>query len=127
MNNKVFIVYIAFIIFAETIYSSVDLGYGIFIYALIPVSILTLFSIKPEKNPMLYSSLSISPLIRIITISMQMQVISDILLILLLALKEIISTDTRQVFQNIDKSLTMVILPLIISFILNISKILGLL
>lgn len=128
MNKQVFIGYITFIVFAESVTSFVDPVYGIFIYALIPVSLLTLFSIKPEENPKLYPILSVAPLIRIITISMHLQVISTILLILLLASKEIISTDPRKTLQAIDKALTIVILPLLISFTFNVSsKILGVL
>ena len=127
MNKPFFIAYLAFIVFAETVTMFVDQGYGLFIHALIPVSLLTLFSIKPEENPKLYPILSVAPLIRIITISMHLQVISDILLILLLASKEMVDTDTRQSLQTFGKSLTIVILPLLISFTLNISKILGIL
>jgi len=127
MNKKIFITYLTFIVFAETVTMFVDPGYGLLVHVFIPVSLLALFRLKPEENPNLYPILSVAPLIRIITISMHMQVISDILLILLLASKEMISTDTRQTLQAIDKALTTVILPLLISFTLNISKILGVL
>jgi len=127
MNKKIFITYLTFIVFAETVTMFVDPGYGLLVHVFIPVSLLALFRLKPEENPNLYPILSVAPLIRIITISMHMQVISDILLILLLASKEMISTDTRQTIQAIDKALTTVILPLLISFTLNISKILGVL
>jgi len=127
MNKKVFITYLAFIVFAETVTMYVDLGYGLLVHVFIPVSLLTLFRLKPEENPNLYPILSVAPLIRIITISMHLQVISDILLILLLASKEMVSTDPRKTLQAIDKALTTVILPLLISFTLNISKILGVL
>ena len=125
--NKTFTVYLALILFTEYVTMYIDLGYGVFIYAIIPVSLLALFRLKPEENPKLYPSLSIAPLIRIITLSMNTQIISDILLILLLASKELISTDTRQTPQAIDKALTIVIAPLLISFTLNITKILGVL
>ena len=122
MNKKVFITYLTFIVFAETVTMFVDPGYGLFIHVFIPVSLLTLFSIKPEENPKLYPILSVAPLIRIITISMHVQVISDILLILLLAAKEMIDTDSRPSLQAFGKALTTVILPLLISFTLNISS-----
>ena len=125
MNKKIFITYLAFIVFAETVTMYVDPGYGLLVHVFIPVSLLALFRLKPEENPNLYPILSVAPLIRIITISMHLQVISDILLILLLASKELISTDTRKTLKAIDKALTTVILPLLISFTLNISKILG--
>ena len=127
MNKKVFITYLAFIVFAETVTMYVDPGYGLLVHVFIPVSLLALFRLKPEENPNLYPILSVAPLIRIITISMHLQVISDILLILLLASKEMVSTDPRKTLQAIDKALTTVILPLLISFTLNISKILGVL
>jgi len=127
MNKPLLIAYLAFIMFAEYVTMSVDPGYGLLVHVFIPVSLLTLFRLKPEENPKLYPILSVAPLIRIITISMHLQVISDILLILLLASKELISTDTRKTLQAIDKALTTVILPLLISFTLNISKILGVL
>jgi len=126
MNKSLFAAYLAFIVFAETVTMFVDPGYGLFIHVFIPVSLLTLFRLKPEENPNLYPILSVAPLIRIITISMHVQVISDILLILLLASKEIVTADPRKILKAIDKALTIVILPLLISFILNISsKILG--
>ena len=127
MHKPLFIAYLAFIVFAETVTMYVDPVYGIFIHAFIPIIILTLFRLKPGENPTLYPILSVAPLIRIITISMHLQVVSDILLILLLASKELVSTDTRKTLQAIDKALTTVIVPLLISFTLNISEILGLL
>jgi len=127
MNKPLLIAYLAFIVFAETVTMYVDPGYGLLVHVFIPVSLLALFRLKPEENPSLYPILSVAPLIRIITISMHLQVISDILLILLLASKEMVSTDTRQSLQNFGKALTIVILPLLISFTLNISKILGVL
>ena len=129
MNKlQVFLGYITFIVFAETVTSFVDPSYGLFLHSLILVSLLVLSSLKYGENPSkLYLSLSVAPLIRIISISMHLQVISDILLILLLASKEMISTDPRKTLQAIDKALTTVILPLLISFTLNISKILGVL
>ncbi len=125
--NKLFIVYLAFIVFTEYVTIIVNQSYGLFHYAFILVAILTLFSINPEKNPLLYLSLSLAPIIRIISLSTQGQIISDISLILLLASKELISTDTRKTLQAIYKALTTVIAPLLISFTLNISNILGLL
>ena len=119
--NKTWVVYLAFIIFAEYVTIIVNQSYGLFHYIFILVCLLTLFSIKPEENTLLYLSLSLAPLIRIISLSTQGQIISDILLILLLATKELISTDTRKTLQAIDKSLTKVITPLLISFTLNIS------
>lgn len=119
---QVFIAYLIFIIFAETVTMFVDTGYGLYLYFFILVSLLTIFSIKPDWNPKLYLSLSLAPLIRIISISTSGQVISDILLIILLASKEIVDTDTRLSLQIIGKTLTIVIVPLLISFTINISS-----
>lgn len=123
MNKKVFITYLTFIVFAETVTSFVYPSYGLFLHSFILVSLLVLSSLKPGENPSkLYLSLSLAPLIRIISISMHLQVISDILLILLLVSKEMVSTDPRKTLKAIDKALTTVILPLLISFALNVSS-----
>ena len=67
---QVFLVYITLIIFAETITSFVDPGYGLLVHSLILVSLLVLSSLKVGKNPSkLYLSLSLAPLIRIISLS----------------------------------------------------------
>ena len=118
---QVFTAYIIFIIVAEVVTSFVDPGYGLILYTLITLSFLTLSSLKFGENPKLYLSLSFAPLIRIISLSMSVQVICSIILILLLASKEMISTDTRKNLQAFDKALTIVILPLLISFALNVS------
>lgn len=125
--NKLFIGYLAFIVFAETVTMFVDPGYGLYLHFFILVSLLTFFIINPDENPKLFLSLSIAPLIRIISISTRGQVISDIFLILLLASKEMVDTDPRLSLKIIGKALTKVIVPLLISFTLNISKILGVL
>ena len=124
---RVFTPYILLIVVAEVVTSFVDLGYGFLLYSLILMSLLVLSSLKYGENPSsgFYLSLTLAPLIRIISLSMRVQFMSDILLILLLASKEMVTADTRKSLQAFDKSLTIVILPLLISFTLNISKILG--
>jgi len=128
MNElQAFSAYIIFIVVAEVVTSFVDLGYGFLFHSVILISLLVLSSLKHGENPSskLFLSLALAPLIRIISLSMRVQAMSTILLILLLASKEMVSTDTRQILKAFDKALTIVILPLLISFTLNISKILG--
>ncbi len=125
--NKTFTVYLALIIFTEYVTMFVDQSYGLFHYTFILVCLLTLFSINPEKNQKLYLSLTVAPIIRIISLSTRGQIISDILLILLLATKELADTSPRLSHKILGKTLTKVILPLLISFTLNITNILGLL
>ena len=126
---QIFTAYTIFIVVAEVVTSFVNLGYGFLFHSLILLSLLVLSSLKQWENPSsgLYLSLTLAPFIRIISLSMRVQFMSDVLLILLLASKEIASTDTRKSLKAIDKALTIVILPLLISFTLNISKILGVL
>ena len=121
---RVFTPYILFIVVAEVVTSFVDLGYGFLFHSVILISLLVLSILKQGENPSskLFLSLALVPLIRIISLSMRVQVMSTILLILLLASKEIVSTDTRQSLKAIDKALTIVILPLLILFILNVSS-----
>ncbi len=119
--------YLAFILFTEYVTIFVNQSYGLFIYVFIPISLLTLFRIKPEENPTFYPILSSATLIRIISISTQRQIISDITLIIILATKELADTSLSLSHQSLGKDLTMVIAPLIISFTLNITNILGVL
>jgi len=123
-NRQIFTAYIIIIVVAEVVTSFVDLGYGFLFHSVILISLLVLSSLKQGENPSsgLYLSLTLAPFIRIISLSMQVQVMSDILLILLLASKEMVSTDTRQTLKAFDKALTIVILPLLILFILNVSS-----
>ncbi len=125
--NKTFTVYLALIIFTEYVTMFVNQSYGLFHYIFILVAILTLFSINPDENPLLYLSLTVAPLIRITSLTTRGQILSDITLILLLATKELADTSKRLNHQILGKSLTTVIAPLLISFTLNITKILGLL
>ncbi len=125
--NKTFTVYLAFILFTEYVTLFVNQSYGLFHYIFILATILTLFSINPDENPLLYLSLAIAPIIRIISLTTRGQIVSDILLILLLASKEMVDTDSRRSLQILGKTLTKVIAPLLISFTLNITNILGLL
>lgn len=124
---QVFTPYILFIVVAEDVTSFVDLGYGFLFHSVILIYLLVLSILKHGENPSskLFLSLALVPLIRIISLSMRVQVTSDVLLILLLASKEMVTADTRKSLKAIDKALTIVILPLLISFTLNISKILG--
>jgi len=72
MNKlRVFIGYITFIIIAEVVTSFVYPGYGLFLHAMILLSLLVLSSLKYGENPSsnLYLSLSLAPLIRIISLS----------------------------------------------------------
>jgi hypothetical protein len=68
---KVFIAYIILIVFAEVVTSYVDAGYGLLIHSLLLVSLLILYSLKYGEKPSsrLYLSLSLAPLIRIISLS----------------------------------------------------------
>jgi len=68
---QVFATYIILIVFAESVTSFVDPGYGLLVHSLILVSLLTLSSLKYGENPSsrLYLSLSLAPLIRIISLS----------------------------------------------------------
>ncbi len=125
--NKTFTVYLAFILFTEYVTLFVNQSYGLFHYIFILATILTLFSINPDENPKLYLSLTVAPLIRITSLTTQGQILSDITLILLLATKELTDTSTRLSHKNLGKALTKVIAPLLISFTLNITNILGLL
>jgi len=125
--NKTFTVYLALILFTEYATIFVDPGYGIFHHTFILVTILTLFTLNPEENSKLYLSLAVAPIIRITSLTTRGQIISDITLILLLATKELVDTSKRLSHQILGKALTKVIAPLLISFTLNISKILGLL
>ncbi len=125
--NKTFIVYVAFILFTEYVTLYVNQSYGLFHYIFILATILTLFSINPDENPKLYLSLAIAPIIRITSLTTRGQILSDITLILLLATKELADTSTRLSHQILGKALTMVIVPLLISFTLNITNILGIL
>lgn len=73
MNKlQVFLGYITFIVFAETVTSFVDPRYGLLVHSLILISLLTLSSLKYGENPSskLYISLALAPLIRIISLSM---------------------------------------------------------
>ncbi len=119
--------YLAFIFFTEYVTLFVNQSYGLFHYIFILATILTLFSINPDENPLLYLSLAIAPLIRITSLTTRGQIISNITLILLLATKELADTSTRLNHQILGKALTKVIAPLLISFTLNITKIMGLL
>ena len=121
---RVFTPYILFIAVAEDVTSFVDPGYGFLFHSVILIYLLVLSSMKQGKNSSskLFLSLALAPLIRIISLSMRLQVMSTILLILLLASKEMVSTDTRPILKAFDKALTIVILPLLISFALNVSS-----
>jgi len=68
---RVFIAYIIFIVAAEVVTSFVDPGYGLLFHSLILISLLVLSSLKHGENPSsrLYLSLSLAPLIRIISLS----------------------------------------------------------
>ncbi len=125
--NKTFTVYLAFILFTEYAILCVNQSYGLFHYIFILATILTLFSINPDENPLLYLSLTVAPLIRITSLTTQGQILSDITLILLLATKELADVSTSLNHQILGKTLTKIIAPLLISFTLNITKILGLL
>ncbi len=77
MENKmrkfqVFTAYLIAIIVAETVTSFVDPGYGLSLHSFILFSLLILSSLKYGENPSprLYLSLSLAPLIRIISLSL---------------------------------------------------------
>ena len=69
---RVFIAYILFIFVAEVVTSFMDPGYGLVLHSLILMSLLVLFSLKQGEYPSsgLYLTLSLAPLIRIISLSM---------------------------------------------------------
>jgi len=69
---QVFTAYIVFIVVAEVVTSFVDPGYGLLFHSLILISLLVLSSLKHGENPSsrLYLSLSLAPLIRIISLSL---------------------------------------------------------
>lgn len=68
---QVFAAYLIFIVLAESVTSFVDPGYGLLLHSLILVSLLVLSSLKYGENPSkLYLSLSLAPLIRIVSLSM---------------------------------------------------------
>ena len=75
-ETNIFIAYIAFIVFAEAVTSFVDPVYGFSLHSLILVSLLVLYSLKHGGNPSskLYLSLSLAPLIRIISLSMPLTI-----------------------------------------------------
>jgi len=68
---QVFTAYIILIVFAEAVTSYMDAGYGLLIHSLLLVSLLILYSLRYGQNPSssLYLSLSLAPLIRIISLS----------------------------------------------------------
>lgn len=69
---RVFLGYILFIVVAEIVTSFVDPVYGFSLHSLTLFSLLILYSLKQGENPSskLYLSLSLAPLIRIISLSM---------------------------------------------------------
>jgi hypothetical protein len=69
---KAFIVYLTFIAVAETATAFIDPGYGLFLHSLILVSLLALSAFWRGANPSsnLFLSLSLAPLIRIISLSL---------------------------------------------------------
>jgi len=72
---QAFSAYIIFIVFAEVVTSFVDPGYGLLFHSLILISLLVLSSLKHGENPSsrLYLSLSLAPLIRIISLSVPLK------------------------------------------------------
>jgi len=68
---RVFTAYIIFIVAAEVVTSFLDPSYGLLFHSLILISLLVLSSLKHGENPVsrLYLSLSLAPLIRIISLA----------------------------------------------------------
>ena len=71
-KSKVFILYIIFIIFAEVVTSLYDPSFGMVLHSVILVSLLVLstFRYKEHSVSNLFLSLSLAPLIRIISLSL---------------------------------------------------------
>ena len=69
---RVFAAYIVSIVVAEVVTSFMDPGYGLVLHSLILMALLVHFSLKQGENPSsgLYLTLSLAPLIRIISLSM---------------------------------------------------------
>ena len=68
---RVFTAYILFIVVAEVVTSFSDPSYGLVLHSLILISLLVLSSLKQGENPIsgLFLTLSLAPLIRIISLS----------------------------------------------------------
>jgi hypothetical protein len=69
---KLFLFYLSFIVIAEIVTSFADASYGLFLHAIILVSLLTLAALWHEQKPAsgMLQSLSLAPLIRILSMSL---------------------------------------------------------
>ncbi len=71
VERQVFTAYIIFIVFAEVVTSFKNPRYGLFLHSIILITLLVRYSLKQGENPSsgLYLTLSLAPLIRIISLS----------------------------------------------------------